>query len=102
MGNNIVFHLLRLAKKWVDFKTKAATEMNIDASHEFARFVKSAGVELTTDPAFCVKDEDHCAIIYSPPTNCVSLQFAVLLIVYIMIPICVMIILSFESESITG
>ncbi|XP_045138822.1 beta-1,3-glucosyltransferase-like isoform X2 [Portunus trituberculatus] len=62
--------ITRLAKKWVDLKTKAAREINIDASHEFASFVKSAGIELTTDPAFCVKDEEHCAIIYSPPTKC--------------------------------
>ncbi|XP_063876357.1 beta-1,3-glucosyltransferase-like isoform X1 [Scylla paramamosain] len=62
--------ITRLSKKWAGSKIKAATEINIDASYEFGSFVKSAGIELTTDSAFCVKDEDHCAILYSPPTNC--------------------------------
>lgn len=45
--------------------------MNIDAPYEFAKFVNSEGVNLTPDPGFCVLDEDHCAILYSPP-SCVS------------------------------
>lgn len=67
-----VFYILRLAKKWADSEAKAGLEMNIDASYEFASFVKSSGVELTTEPVFCVKDEDQCAILYSPPATCVS------------------------------
>lgn len=68
----ISFHFLRLAKKWTDSKVKIGSEMNIDAPYEFANFVKSEGVKLTPDPAFCVKDEDHCAILHSPPSSCVS------------------------------
>ncbi|KAG0728196.1 Beta-1,3-glucosyltransferase [Chionoecetes opilio] len=60
----------RLAKKWGEVKAKAGLEMNIDASYEFASFVRAAGVELIPDQAFCVKDEGYCALLYSPPTNC--------------------------------
>ncbi|XP_050716183.1 beta-1,3-glucosyltransferase-like [Eriocheir sinensis] len=58
----------RLAKKWTGARVKIGSEMNIDAPYEFAKFVNSEGVNLTPDPAFCVKDEDHCAILYSPPS----------------------------------
>lgn len=46
--------------------------MNIDAPYEFTNFINSERVKLTPDPSFCVKDGDLCAIIYSPPSSCVS------------------------------